>query len=144
MAYLTKAEYLARFDTAETVRLTDENGDGLIDDPKLDAALKAASDFVDAYAGGRYAVPFSPPPAVVKDLVADLARERLYTLHPNDEVTARADRARDMLKDAARGLVSLIGDSGRINETSADQAAVYSPPQFFSDSLLSSYRGRLQ
>jgi phage gp36-like protein len=142
-AYLTKAEYLERFDETETINLTDPAGVE-IDDDKLEAALEAGSAFVDTHAAKRYDLPFDPAPAVVKDAVADLARERLHTLHPTDEVTARADRVRTWLRDLAKGVVELVdADGALVEDSAADEAAVYAPDPVFTDTLLNSYRGRM-
>jgi len=144
MAYLTQAEYLERFDNAETISLTDPAGVA-INTTKMNAALAAGSDMVDSYAGTRYTLPLSPVPAIVKDMVADLARERLFTLHPNEEVTDRADRARAWLKDLSRGTVELVGTAGAlVSDASNDIPAVYAPDQVFTDDVLNSFRGRMQ
>ena len=144
MAYLTKAEYLERFDETETINLTDPDG-AAVNDTRLNDALQAGSDMVDSYAAKRYTLPLSPVPVIVKDMVADLARERLFTLHPNDEVTARADRARAWLKDLSRGVVELVGTGGAlVDETAADIPAITAPTQVFTDDILSAYRGQMQ
>ncbi|HYI39997.1 MAG TPA: DUF1320 domain-containing protein [Allosphingosinicella sp.] len=146
MPYLTKAEYLDRFDEAETISITDPEAVA-IDDSKLDAAIQAASDMADSYAAKRYAgsLPLAPVPTAIKDVVADLARERLFTMRPTEEVTARADRARAWLRDLAKGIVELVGLAGvLVEEASGDEPIVYAPEQIFTDCLLGSYRGRMQ
>jgi len=143
-AYVTPEEYHQRFQITETIGLTNPNADAP-DQTILNAALQAGTDMVDSYAGARYALPLSPVPSVVKDAVADLARERLFTLYPNEEVTKRADRVRAWLKDLSAGKVELVGVGGAlVDEGTADQPAVYAPDAVFSDCVLSSYRGRLQ
>jgi phage gp36-like protein len=143
MAYLTQLEYLSSFDEAETISLTDPNGVE-IDDTKLNAALKDGSDIVDSYVGSRYTVPLSPIPDVIKNIVADLARERLFTLHPNDEVTKRADRARAMLKDIAKGVMVLIDGTGIVEDSASDSPAYCGPDTIFTPCVLNSYRGLMR
>jgi phage gp36-like protein len=143
MAYLTKAEYLERFDEAETANLTDPDG-VTIDDTKLDTAIASASAFINGYLASRYSLPFASTPVEVKDATADLARERLFTLRPNDEVTARADRWRSWLRDVARGTVELVLEEEAVPSGAADIPAVYVPDQVFTDCLLSSFRSRMQ
>lgn len=140
MAYLEEAEYLERFDVTETIDLTDPEGEQ-IDDDKLSAALDAGSNVVDAYVGARYTVPLSPIPSVIKDITADLARERLFTRHPNDEVTARADRARKMLTDIAKGVMVLVDVDGIVEDSAFDTPAYDTPDQVFTDCVLNGYRG---
>lgn len=144
MAYLTKAEYLERFDNAETISLTDP-ANAAINDTKLNSALQAGSDVVDSYAAKRYTLPISPVPTPVKNIVGDLAREWLYNLHPPEEVTDRADRARAWLRDLSKGVVELVGTTGALVEDAAsDDPETYTPDQVFTPTLLDAYRGRLQ
>jgi phage gp36-like protein len=144
MPYLTKAEYLERFDEAETISLTDPDGVE-VGDERLEAALQAASDWFDTYAATRYSLPLDPVPSSVKTVVGDLAREGLFTLRPTDEVTARADRARAWLRDLAKGIVELVGITGAlVDEGASDEPIVYVPDQIFTDERLSLFRGRMQ
>lgn len=143
MAYLTEAEYLDRFTELETVSLTDPaNGD--VVENVLDSALEGGSRIVDAYVGARYTVPLDPIPDVIKEIVADLARERLYTMRPVDEVTERANRARAMLKDIAKGIMVLVDVNGRVEDSASDEAVVSGPEPVFGDCLLDSFRGRMR
>jgi phage gp36-like protein len=143
MAYLSQAEYLERFDEQETIDLTDPEGNA-IDPDELAAAMEAGQSVADAYIGKRYTIPLSSPPTLVKDIVADLARERLHTLHPTDEVTARADRARAMLRDIAKGVMELPTATGIVEESASDIPAVSAPEAIFSNTVLGSYQGRMR
>jgi phage gp36-like protein len=143
MAYLTPTEYRERFFDEETTRLTDPAGT-TIDEDKLAVEIDGASNTADGYIGTRYSVPMAAAPDVVKDIVADLTRERLYSLQPTEEVTARANRARAMLKDISKGVMVLVSASAILPEDAGDEAAAYAPTQVFTDSVLSSYRGRMQ
>jgi phage gp36-like protein len=143
MAYLTVQEYLDRFFEAETISLTDPAG-VVVDEDKLATEIEGASNTADGYIGVRYSTPLDPVPDVVKDIVADLARERLFNLQPVEEVTKRADRARSMLKDISKGVMVLVAADELVAEDAADLPAVYAPQVVFTDSLMSSYKGRLQ
>lgn len=119
--YLTGEEYVDRFGYEETVRLTDETRSGTIDGPAIMAALADASQLADSYVAVRYNLPLPiPVPEVLKQVVADLARERLHKTKPTPMVTANADRARSTLRDIAGGRATLVLDTG---------AEVESPPE---------------
>jgi phage gp36-like protein len=141
--YLTAEEYIARFGLDETVRLTDQAGTGTVGEA-LGKALTSAASRIEASLRTRYTLPLAEAPELLKDIAADLARERLHTLYPTPEVTARADRARADLKDIAAGKLELVVDAEAVEEDAGDLPTVYAPDTIFTDSLLSSYRGRMQ
>lgn len=141
--YLTADEYVARFGLNETVTLTDQVGTGTVGEA-LGKALTSAASRIEASLRTRYTLPLTTAPELLKDIAADLARERLHTLYPTPEVTARADRARADLKDIAAGKLELVVGDEMVLEDAGDLPAIYAPEQIFTDSLLSSYRGRMQ
>jgi hypothetical protein len=49
-----------------------------------------------------------------------------------------------MLKDISKGVMVLVSASAILPEDAGDEAAAYAPTQVFTDSVLSSYRGRMQ
>jgi phage gp36-like protein len=110
--YLTAEEYVERYGLAETVRLTDEKRLNVVDGPKLESAIKDATDIADSYIGTRYTTPLLGVPRIIKTIVATLAREILHKSKPTPEVLAAADRARTMLRDIAAGRMTLPVESG--------------------------------
>lgn len=142
--YITAEEYVARYGLDETVRLTDAYGSETVGEA-LGNALSDAAARIEGYIAARYGLPLVAIPPVLKVIAADLARERLFTNHPTDEVTRRADQARKDLQDIAKGVLELVGAAGvLVEETAADEACIYAPAQVFTDDVLNSYRGRLQ
>ena len=105
--YLTVAEYITRFGVEETVQLTDVSNSGVVNEAGLGAALSDATEIANGYLAGLYAIPLAPVPGIVKQIVADLARERLHNDNPTAAVSSRADNARTMLKDIAKAVISL-------------------------------------
>jgi phage gp36-like protein len=121
MPYLTVAEYLARFGNRETIVLTNDTPNAnTVDEPKVEAAIADAEEFVESYVATRYAVPLVDPPRTLLGIVAVLARELLHKTRPTPEVTAAADRARSQLKDIAAGRATLLLDDATEVETSGD------------------------
>ena len=110
--YLSAAEYVARFGQEETVRITDEARAGVIDKPRLSAALRDASEFAEAFLASRYSIPLSSAPPILKGIIADLAREALFGQRPLPAVTAAADRARQALRDFSSGRMVLAIETG--------------------------------
>lgn len=124
MKYLTRAEYLVRFGEPETIRVTaTAAAPGAIDVAALDAAIVGAEELADAYLATRYTLPLpDPTPDALRELVADLARERLHKTRPLPAVTENADRARSFLKDLSAGRAALL-----VVDTPQDATATAAP-----------------
>ena len=112
--YLSITEFVANFGLDEVVRMTDVAGDGRIDRDLLVNALAAAQALADAYVAARFTVPLVSPPQLVKTIVADLARARLY---PNGAPEGVGDAAK-----AATALLVQIG-AGKLQLPGIDAAA---------------------
>lgn len=141
--YLTGEEYVARFGIDETVRLTDQVSSDTVGEA-LGKALVSAASRIEGYIRSRYELPLASAPEVLKDIAADLARERLFTLHPTEEVTARADRARKDLKDIAAGTLLLVVANQPLSEGAADVPVVDAPASIFTNDVLGAYQGRMR
>jgi phage gp36-like protein len=124
--YLSAAEYVDRFGRLETVQLTDESNQGLIDADKLGRALQDSTQEVDSYLAGRYVLPLVPVPGVIAGIVADITRLRLHRNLPPDEVRDAAARARTMLKDMADGRAKLPGQDGTVAPAASSGSPSYS------------------
>lgn len=122
MSYLTLQEYLDRAGEAETTRLTDETRTGTYDSEKLETALSDSEEEVDGYLAGRYAIPLSSPPRLVKGFVYALTRERLHKTQVPQAVKDEAERARSQLRDLARGVMKLPSETGPVAETARPAA----------------------
>jgi phage gp36-like protein len=143
MAYLTEEQYLDRFGDDEAVLLADTDGDGVADAERIAAAIADAEATIDSYIAARYSTPLETVPAVLTQYAADLARERLHTVQPTEEVTERAKRAVAWLKDVASGKASLPigsgGEGGVGDPAYVERDSIYDTG--FSDPLTLDYRG---
>jgi phage gp36-like protein len=95
---------------ATLVQLTDDEGLGEVNQDRVDEAIAAADGEIDAYLGGRYSVPLSSVPEVVKKLSADIAVYNLYSRVVDEIPETRAGRykaAIKLLENIAKGVVSL-------------------------------------
>ncbi len=80
----------------------------------VDEGLRQAQELVDAHLRGRYNLPLSPVPSVVKDMTVNLARYWLYARRPEgsdlpDAVTRTYKAALKMLEQIRDGMLT-IGD----------------------------------
>ena len=134
MAYAIPADLLTRFDDEEIAQVTDRGvprlvtGDLLVlaiaggdlsgypaetiaavtkAEEVLNQAISDAESAIDGYLAGRYSVPLSPVPAVIKRLACDVARYYLHDDHATESVQKRYDAAIAYLRDVAANKVAL-------------------------------------
>lgn len=109
--WLTVAEFVGRFGLEETVRMTNVRGDGRIDGAYLIAALIDAQAVAEAYISGRYAVDASGGsvnvPTLLKSIIADLARMRLYPQGAPEGIDVAAKAAMRNLDKIQSGMLTL-------------------------------------
>lgn len=80
-------------------------------------ALQLATTTIDSYLTGKYSLPLSDEvvsASVLPILCCDLARELLYDDQASEEVKARANTARAMLKDFALGKLALSNGTTQV------------------------------
>jgi phage gp36-like protein len=107
MPYATLTDLAARFGDEELTQLTDRLGTGVVDADVAQAALAEADAEIDAYLAGRYALPLAAVPPILVRLACDIARYRLATDTPLEEVRKRYEDARRLLENLAAGRVTL-------------------------------------
>lgn len=106
---LSIAEFVQRFTLSETVRMTDERGDGRIGKDLLVGALVAAQAIVEAAIGSRYSLPLDAVPQIVKTWIGDIARARLYPNGAPEGIDAPAKAAMRALERVEDGKANLPG-----------------------------------
>jgi phage gp36-like protein len=112
MPYSTLTDIQERIPAEILLQLTDDADTGSIDGTKVAAAIVRADAEIDAWCGGRYAVPFAAPPAIIAELSADLATYYLYSRRQEIIPEARSERYRAnqaLLKAISGGQVQLPG-----------------------------------
>lgn len=107
--YLTATAFVDRLGLDAAIRLTDTEGSGRIDGPRLQGALIDSQSEVDGYLAGRYLVPLATVPQLVATLVFDLTVARLWTSDLPEGVKDRRDRAQAQLRDIAKSVITLPG-----------------------------------
>lgn len=88
---------------ARLVEALDDDNDGKIDDGLVARICQRASDAVDSFLSGRYAVPLSPVPKLAVEAALIFACEQIYNrrrqgVDEKNPYTPRADDLRDRLK----------------------------------------------
>ncbi|MEK6745366.1 MAG: DUF1320 domain-containing protein [Nitrospirota bacterium] len=93
------------------LQLTDDEGLGSVNDSRITTALTKASSITDMLCGVKYSVPFAfPVPAIVEDLVDDIAEYELYARKVQEfppAVKERRDNAIKLLTDVSKEIASL-------------------------------------
>ncbi|WP_289145039.1 DUF1320 domain-containing protein [uncultured Sphingobium sp.] len=105
-AYLSIAEFIDHFTLKEVMMMTD-TGEGRIDRALLVNALIDAQATVDAHIASRYTVPLAQAPLIVKMMVGDLARVRLYPQGAPDGAAEQGKSAMRMLERIASGAMPI-------------------------------------
>jgi phage gp36-like protein len=117
-SYLSAQEFVDRLGLDQSIRITDTEGTGRIDAARLGKAIADASAEAEAYLAGRFALPLFSASAegplsvsspLLAGIVFDLAVARLWTGEAPDSVRARAAAATALLRDIAKGVVTLPG-----------------------------------
>lgn len=126
MAYLTVAEYVARFGVRETALLSNLDNTGTIPAPGYDAAnvqtkIDDATEEVEGYLSCRYVVPLTTTPGIVKGWVAVIARLKLAegTGRVSDVIRQAADRATRQLEQLVASKLDIPAETNTPAPTAA-------------------------
>ncbi|MCL4492330.1 MAG: DUF1320 domain-containing protein [Nitrospirae bacterium] len=111
MPYCTLDDLKKAIPESSIIQLTDDAGLGVVDQAKVDDAIAYADQLIDGYLRGRYTLPLSTVPGLIKTLSVDLAIFHLYGRKSDDEfpdaVMARYKNAIKLLEQIQKGLISL-------------------------------------
>jgi phage gp36-like protein len=111
MPYITLEDLKKIMPGEEITQLTDDEGTGSVNQPRVDEAIARADAAIDAYCASRYCVPFAVPPALIKAISADLAAYYLCSRRADLVSAARTDRYKNALarlEAISRGLITLV------------------------------------
>ena len=134
MTYIAATDLLARFGAEELTQLSDRSMPRVLTADRLAAAaggadtsgwpadesaaalaalsvigqaITDAGSAIDGYLSGRYGMPLTTPPAVLKRVACDLARHYLYDDNEPETVSDRYKESVAWLRDVAAGKVAL-------------------------------------
>ena len=81
------------------IQLIDDNQTGAVDQDKVDDAIAYSQEVIDGYLRGRYELPLTRLPGVIKILSADLTFYRLYSRRFDTDLP---EAVRDKFKTSIR------------------------------------------
>jgi len=110
----TIADFEEQFSAQEALYLSDRENTGTRDDDVLARALSSASNEIAGYLVERYGAPLPDGCPDIVRVCCDIARYRLYTQQPTEEVTTRYTAALRWLRDVRAGNADLIRDDGSL------------------------------
>jgi phage gp36-like protein len=104
--YITQADLVERFGTAQIMELSDRDNTGSIDAGRVAQAISDTCARIDGYLGARYTLPLTTLPAAIPPLACDLCRYILAE-RPTDEMRDRYQDAIAWFGKVAEGKFGL-------------------------------------
>ena len=142
--YLPPEELLAFMPGKSVAQLTNDDPKAeKADMAKVQEAVRAAEELADGYLRGRYALPLSTVPTLLRDVVRTIARFKLYERRPESKMP---DTVLETYKAAVKTLEQIR--SGRITLGVAATAEpvpergehrMSAPAAYFSDAMRKAY-----
>lgn len=142
--YLSPEELLALMPGKSVAQLTNDDPKAeKADMAKVQEAVRAAEELADGYLRGRYALPLSTVPTLLRDVVRTIARFKLYERRPESKMP---DTVLETYKAAVKTLEQIR--SGRITLGVAATAEpvpergehrMSAPAAYFSDAMRKAY-----
>jgi phage gp36-like protein len=122
----------------------DEPSATTLNEAVIEVAVRQAEELVDAYLRGRYRLPLTSVPSVIKDMTVNLTRHWLYARRPEgadlpDAVTRTYKAALTMLEAIRDAKLTLGMPSGQ-DAPEPGEIAVRARPRTFNADLLERYR----
>jgi len=122
MAYCTLEDILTQLDEDTLIELTDDAGAGTVNGAVVERAIADADAAIDAYCQGRYTLPLSPVPPMIRRISVDMAIYHLYSRRGDAAPETRRDRHRDavrFLQRVAEGQIRLGAESPAARDSAA-------------------------
>jgi phage gp36-like protein len=122
---------------------SDDEAATAINEAVVEEAVRQAEETVDGYLRGRYNLPLSAVPTIVKDMTVNLARHWLYARRPegNDlpDAVTRTYKAAIQMLEAIRDNRMTLGLPTGEAAPEPGEMKVRARPQRFSDAVLDKY-----
>ncbi len=111
MPYCTLGDIKDHIPEANIIQLTDDEGLGVVNQSRVDKAITTADSVIDGYLRGRYSLPLSTVPELIKTIAIDIAVYKLYErrneLEMSETMSMRYKNAVKMLEQLQKGLIKL-------------------------------------
>lgn len=110
--YISNFELVDELSHQGLALLTGDPTGIIINQPKVDAAIRMASNLIDTYCYPRYAVPLAPLPELIRDIATALTIYNLYMFAKRDDLISstiiyRKIDAIKLLNDISQGVLKL-------------------------------------
>ncbi|MBI1321334.1 MAG: DUF1320 domain-containing protein [Candidatus Hydrogenedens sp.] len=125
MAYATADDLATAFGQAELVDRCDLDNDGIADAAMIAGSLADAAAVTDGYLTGRYTLPLSPVPPLLRRLCCDIARWYYWGSGATERVRQGYQDAIATLRDIAAGKVELVASDAPASD--ADGGMAFDP-----------------
>ncbi len=111
MPYCTLDDLKDQIPEANIIQLTDDEGLGVVNQSRVDKAISVADSVIDGYLRGRYSLPLSTVPELIKTIAIDIAVYKLYErrleLEMPEAMSNRYKNAIKLLDQIQKGLIKL-------------------------------------
>jgi len=132
MAYIDLSVLSKYIDSEELIRLTDDTNSGIIDENKIDIAIKNASNELESYLRDVFIEPLPEPlPGELENILADITIYNLYKrrmqLNMPESIINIYKDAIDKLKKIREGIITIslnkkdLSGFIKINKTEDDR-----------------------
>lgn len=133
MAYCTLDDIKSAMDEHEIIGYTDDEDTGSINMDHVDDAITGAGSLIDTYLGGRFPLPLSPVPEIVKSMAVDIAVYKISSRRGSapDEARTKFEDAVKLLKSISTGQAILPGVEQKASTTGSARVKMTSSPRVF-------------
>ncbi|NCJ06681.1 DUF1320 domain-containing protein [Synechococcales cyanobacterium C] len=142
MSYATPQEFIDQFGQEESLQLTnlDDPTAEDVDEELLERTLADATDEINGYLEGRYPLPFTSVPRVLRRVALDIARYRLDRYLARDDARQRYEDAIKFLESVAKGMIRLgLNQEAALVEAKIDSPQVAAPGRTFTRESLGDF-----
>ena len=144
MLYCTLADLKLAIPAHTLIQLSNDDVSATdIDMAVVEEAVRQAEELVDGYLRGRYNLPLSPVPSIIKDMTVNLARHWLYARRPEGnelpEAVTRTWKAALQTLEAIRDNRITLGMPSREAVPEPGEIKARSRRQQFGSNVLSKY-----
>jgi len=87
MPYCTLDDLKQDISETELIQLTDDERLGAVNEDRINTAAGNASELIDGFLRGRYALPLDPVPAIVKTIAKEITIYRLFLRKKRQSIT---------------------------------------------------------
>lgn len=133
MPYCALSDIIDQVPEQKILELTDDENLGEVNAARVDKAISTAGSIIDGYLRGRYTLPLSTVPDLVKTISVDISVFKLYErrreMDMPESLSSRYKNAVKLLEQIQKGLISLgieaaasvSGGSYKTNKTAEDR-----------------------